>query len=135
MADGTLASIAVQIDQKTMQATIERVVLQEIASKLGDPGAYFERIVQSVTSGKVDHEGRQSSYGKPLIEHLADRAIKEFAKKVIEGWLQRNSEQLAKAIEKSLQKNIGSMAKVMADHAASCASWGRIEMFIKPKDN
>jgi hypothetical protein len=34
MADGTLASIAAQIDQKTIRATIERVELQEIASNL-----------------------------------------------------------------------------------------------------
>jgi hypothetical protein len=73
-----------------MQATIERVVLQEIASKLGDPAAYFERIVQSVTSGKVDEQGRNCSYGKPLIEHVADKAIKEFATSVVKTWIEKN---------------------------------------------
>jgi hypothetical protein len=37
MADTNLASIVVQLDQKTITQTVERIVLQEIASKLGDP--------------------------------------------------------------------------------------------------
>jgi hypothetical protein len=55
MSEPKIASLAIQLDQKTITETVERIVLQEIASKLGDPGAYFERVVKSCVQQTVDN--------------------------------------------------------------------------------
>lgn len=136
MADADIASIAVKIDQKTITETVERIVLQEIASKLGDPGAYFERVVRSCVGTKVDAAGNpsNSSYNtSTLIEHTATKAINEFAKTVVNKWLADNSDKLETSIKKALEKNIGTMAKVMADAAVKGAGWGTVGVTITPR--
>jgi hypothetical protein len=136
MSDATLASIAVQLDQKTITATVEKIVLQEIASRLGDPGAYFDRVVKSCVQQTVDQNGQpsRSSYDRTtLIEYTATKAINEFAKTIVYEWMERNKAQLKNSIEGALKKNVGTMAKIMADAACQGASWGRVQVTVTPK--
>ena len=136
MTAQNLASIAVQLDQKTITETVERIVLQEIAAKLGDPGAYFDRAVKSCVSQTVDSAGNpsRSSYDRTtLIEYTATKAINEFAKKVVNDWMEKQQDKLEKAIVKSLEKNLGSMAKIMADAALRNSTWGYVTVSITPE--
>lgn len=135
MPDADIASIAVKIDQKTITETVERIVLQEIASKLGDPGAYFDRVVKSCVMQTVDSNGNpsRSSYDRTtLIEYTATKAINEFATTVVNKWMASNAAVLEKSIVKALEKNIGSMAKTMADAAVKGSAWGKIGVTITP---
>jgi hypothetical protein len=136
MSEAKIASLAIQLDQKTITETVEKIVLQEIASKLGDPGAYFDRVVKSCVQQTVDQQGNpsRSSYDRTtLIEYTATKAINEFAKTVVHQWMDRNKVQLKKAIEDSLKKHVGTMAKIMADAACQGASWGRVHVTVTPK--
>jgi len=110
-------------------------VLQEIASKLGDPGAYFDRVVKSCVSQTVDSQGNpsRSSYDRTtLIEYTATKAVNEFAKRVVNQWMEKNQDKLEKAIVKSLEKNLGTMAKIMADAALKNSTWGYVTVSITP---
>src|SRR5574343_1141552 len=121
-----MASIAVKIDHETITKTVERIVLQEIASKLGDPGQYFDRVIKSCVYQKVDSQGRQSnsSYDTTsLIEYLAFNAVKESIKSIVELWMSKNKKSLQVAIEKELKSKIAPMAKIMADVACQKAHW------------
>lgn len=138
--ENNLASIAVKIDQETITKTVERIVLQEIAAKLGEPGAYFERVIRSCVGTKVDRDGKptNSDYSAvgTLIDYLAQNAVKEFAKKIIDDWMEDNRVKLRKAIETSLQKNVGTMAKILADGAAQRTTWSnQITLNIVPPKN
>ena len=137
MADSPIASLAVQIDQKTISATVERIVLQEIAAKLGDPGIYFERVIQACVMTKVDDAGNptNSSYhSRTLIEHTAQKAVGAFAREIVHSWLEKNKPALEKAIVDALKRNVGTMAKAMADAADSQTTWGNVEITIAHKD-
>lgn len=136
MADADIASIAVKIDQKTITETVERIVLQEIASKLGDPGAYFDRVVKSCVLQTVDSSGNpsRSSYDRTtMIEYTATKAVNEFAKTIVNKWLSENGDKLEVSIKKALEKNVGTMAKVMADAAVKGAGWGTVGVTITPR--
>ena len=137
MSETPIASLAVQIDQKTIAATVERIVLQEIAARLGDPGVYFERVIQACVMTKVDDAGNptNSSYHvKTLIEYTAQKAVGEFAREVVHGWLEKNKPALEKALVDALKRNVGTMAKVMADAAVSQTTWGNVEITVAPKE-
>jgi len=58
------------------------------------------------------------------------KAVNEFAKEVVKQWMESNLDKLKKAIEKALEKNIGGMAKLMADAAARNANWGYVQIQI-----
>jgi hypothetical protein len=137
MSDADIASIAVRIDQKTITDTVERIVLQEIASKLGDPGAYFDRVIKSCVMQTVDSNGNpsKSAYDRTtLIEYTANKAVSEFAKTVINKWMEANTVALETAVIKALQKNIAPMAKVLADAATRSVSWGQVSVTLATKE-
>lgn len=138
MTETNIASIAIAIDQKTISATVERIVLQEIASKLGEPAAYFDKVIKSCVQQRVDRDGRPSSSSydtMTMIEYTAVKAVQAFVGTIVDGWLASNRVTLEKAIAKSLASNVGTMAKVMADHAVRGTTWGKIGITITPPKN
>lgn len=132
-----IASLNINVDKDMINKTVERIVTQEIAAKLGNPGDYFEKIVRAACSDKVDENGRQCSYGKPTIEHLASKHLKEVMSDICKEWMLKNRDQFEKLISVQLKKSLAPMAKIMAENAAKnigCGYGIKIDIIENKRD-
>jgi hypothetical protein len=114
-----IASLNINVDKDMIQKTVERIVTQEIAARLGNPGSYFESIIKVACTKKVDDQGRgDDRWGKPMIEHLAAKHIKDVMSEICKEWMLKNRDQFEKLMARHLQKSLTPMAKIMAENAA-----------------
>jgi hypothetical protein len=119
---------SLKIDQSIVTGVVEKTIQEAVIAQLKDPDALIREIVRRALSVKVDSDGKPSSYSSSIsfLDYAAQESIRAATRKILDKFMEDNSDKLRKAIRAELNKpeRAKSIAKAFADEAEKAISCG-----------
>ena len=109
--------VSINIDRKTVEAVLQVQIQSAVAASIGNNPAFLDGIVSAMVNQKVNASGEPSSYGEPLVSHVARKVIQEAVKAAVSDWVQEQKPVIAKALRKHLETQRGNIVKRFVESA------------------
>lgn len=124
------------LDEKEMNSIVEKIVAQEIATKLGNPMEYVAKIITDLSSHKVDKYtgiecvNNHDSQGIPYMHYVATQCIKESIKDIIHKIISENQSALEVSIREKLNEaiNNSNISKNIIDNILRIVQYSEINL-------